>query len=186
MKIKLLIWSLFFLPIIYLIFYFPISNDPVKLLSDVTGITSVQFLIATLIVSPLKKYFALSLHQRRVLGLMSFFYAFCHMFLYLLLDHELSLLSLLNEALDKWFIFFGMSSLFILLFLALTSSKKRFAHYYKWHQLIYVAVPLISTHFLMSQKIITIRPIVYVSILIFLLLIRSKKIIKIFQKSMLK
>jgi methionine sulfoxide reductase heme-binding subunit len=152
-------------------------SDPIKFISDITGITALQFLIVTLAVTPLKKVTTINLQkQRRLFGLISFFYAFLHMFLYLLLDHELNLISLLEEAVDKWFIFFGMASLLILLFLTLTSTKKGFAKYIKWHQLIYLAAFFISLHYLLSQKIVTLTPILYVSIVLILLLTRYKKI----------
>lgn len=203
MKMKIFIWFLFCLPIFYLLyklgFQMPILEeyskdfqhltanflggfpaDPLKFISDITGLTAVQFLIATLCVTPLQRYKIINLRKnRRLLGLMSFFYAFNHMFLYFLMDHELSLPSLFIEALDKKFIFFGMGSFLILLFLALTSTKKLFARFIQWHQLIYLAAIFISFHYLLSQKIITFIPLFYVSILFTLLLLRKDKIKKL-------
>jgi len=206
MKIKILIWLLFFLPLLYLLYrlgfqipllqevsksiaYFTddflggFPSDPIKFISDITGVTALQFFIVTLSVSPLRKHSIINLQKsRRLLGLMSFFYAFIHMFLYLLLDHELSLISLFSEAFDKWFIFFGMASLLILLFLALTSTKRLFARFVTWHQLIYLAAILISCHYLLSQKLITITPLLYVTVLLLLLLLRKDKIKKLLSK----
>lgn len=203
MKIKLLIWILFVLPIVYLLYKlgFEISllesyskrlqtltggyfggfpTDPIKFISDITGITALQFFIATLSVTPLKKYNIINLRkQRRLFGLMSFFYALSHMFLYLILDHQLSLSALFKEAFDKQFIFFGMASFLILLFLALTSTKKLFTQFVQWHQLIYLAAIFISFHYLLSQKVITFTPILYVGILFILLLLRKDKIKKL-------
>lgn len=200
MKTKLFIWVLFLLPIFYLLYklgfelsllesyskafqtmtqnYFGgFPTDPIKFISDITGITALQFLIATLSVTPLKSYTAINLRkQRRLLGLMSFFYALSHIFLYFLLDHELSLSSLFTEAFDKQFIFFGLASFLILLFLAMTSTKKLFARLIKWHQLIYLAAIFISFHYLLSQKVITFTVILYVTIVFTLLFLRKDKI----------
>lgn len=204
MRLSITIWSLFSLPLLYLFyklgfqililedyshFIFTLTqgylgtfpSDPIKFISDITGITALQFLIATLAVSPLKKYLHINLRKkRRLLGLITFFYAFLHMFLYLLLDHELDLLSLFREAFDKWFIFLGMASLLILLFLTLTSTKKLFTKYFAWHQLLYLATIFISLHYLLSQKIITTTPILYVTLLVLLLLTRMTKFKAIF------
>lgn len=202
-KSKIVIWILFFLPILYLLYkvgfaipyldvysksfqmfthnYFgTFPTDPIKFISDITGITALQFLIATLMVSPLKKYSKLNLHKsRRLLGLMSFFYAFNHMFLYLLLDHDLNPIALLKEAFDKKFIFFGMATLLILLFMALTSSKKLFVKFVKWHQFIYLAAIFSAFHYLLSQKVITLVPLFYVLVMSLLLLLRFDKIKKV-------
>jgi len=210
MKTKILIWTLFFLPLLYLLYkvgfqipllesyskafqtlshnYFgAFPTDPIKFISDITGITALQFLIATLAVTPIKKYTSINLRKnRRLLGLMSFFYAFNHMFLYLLLDHELSVIALFQEVLDKKFIFFGMVTLLILLFMSLTSTKKLFARFIKWHQLIYLAAIFISLHYLLSQKVITLTPLLYVTVLFILILFRFNKIKKLFPLSKAK
>ena len=203
MKSKIFIWTLFFIPILYLLYklgfqiplletysksfqtathnYFgSFPTDPVKFISDITGITALQFLTLTLFVTPLKRYKIINLQRsRRLLGLMSFFYALSHMFLYLLLDHDLNIIALLEEAFDKQFIFFGMASLLILLFMALTSTKKLFAKFIKWHQLIYLATIFISFHYLLSQMIIGMSALLYVTTLLLLLILRKDKIKKL-------
>lgn len=203
MKVGIIIWSLFLLPLLYLFYklgfqimiledyshlvfkltqgYFgAFPADPIKFISDITGITALQFLIATLSVTPLKKFTLINLKKhRRLLGLMTFFYAFNHMFLYLLLDHELDLFSFIKEAADKWFIFLGMASLFILFFLTLTSSRRLFSRYLAWHQLIYLVAVFVSLHYLLSQKIVTLTPILYVSIIAILLMSRLTKVLSL-------
>ncbi len=179
MKIKLLIWILALIPLSYLIYrlFFDLPTDPIKFISDITGITALQFLIATLTVSPIRTVTKINLiKHRRLLGLITFFYALGHMFLYLLLDHDLSFTSLLQEAADKKFIFFGMASFLILFFMALTSTKQRFRRFVKWHQFVYLAAVFIIVHYLLSQKIITLTPLIYTAIILLLLLFRFKKI----------
>ena len=73
------------------------------------------------------------------------------------------------------FVFFGMSAFIILLMMALTSGKKLFRKFVKWHKLVYLAVVLIIFHFIMSQKIIGFDVAVYVGILAGLLVLRLLK-----------
>lgn len=182
MKMKLTIWILFFLPLFYLIYtlnYYQLA-DPIKFISDITGITALQFLLTSLTLTPLRSYTKINLiKQRRLLGLMSFFYAFNHMFLYLLLDHELSIIALLEDALDKKFIFFGMAAFSILLFMTLSSTKKLFKKFVKWHQLVYLALVFIAFHYALSQKILSQTSMIYLAIILLLLLLRYKKILKV-------
>lgn len=182
MKTKFIIMFLALLPLGYLSYrlFWDLPTDPVKFISDITGITALQFLVATLALSPLRDHLKINLlKHRRILGLISFFYAFGHMFLYLLLDHSLSLVALFTEAADKKFIFFGMASFLILLFMALTSTKKLFRRFISWHQLVYLAALFITFHYLLSQKILTTTPLIYSTLLLILLLLRYKKIKKV-------
>lgn len=60
---------------------------------------------------------------RRTIGLFSFFYAFLHMLNFVILDMKLDLSTVLKETLEKPFIYLGMSTFLILLFMAITSLK---------------------------------------------------------------
>ena len=67
--------------------------DPVKKLEHELGLLTIQFLVLTLLISPLRDLFKINLIKyRRSLGVMTFFYAFSHFlvspwaFVHLLLD----------------------------------------------------------------------------------------------------
>jgi len=69
---------------------------------------------------------------------------------------ELDLVSALNETFDKPFIYLGMASFLILLFMAITSHRSLFPRYVKYHKLIYAALLLSTIHFVMAQKVLSI------------------------------
>lgn len=158
-------WSGGFLP------HFP--QDPIKFISDITGITALQYLIATLSVTPMRRHLKINiLRHRRLLGLMSFFFALLHMTLYLWLDHEWKFSSLLDEAVDKKFIFFGMMSILMLTFMALTSTRSLFARYNRWHKMIYLVAIFIALHYYLSRKVMSLEPALYILLLLGLLGLR--------------
>ncbi len=151
-------------------------NDPQKFMADLLGITAIQFLIVSLSISPLRSYLKINLIKyRRLLGLWAFFYAFLHSLFFFIVENEGSLSLMLSDMQKRSFVFFGFSAFVILLMMAITSYKKIFAKFIKWHKLVYVAVVLIIFHFLMSQKVIGFDVAVYVGVLSSLLLLRLLK-----------
>ena len=151
-------------------------NDPLKFTADLFGITAVQFLIATLAVTPIKSYFKINLIKyRRLLGLWTFAYALMHSLFFFIAENEGSLSMMLDDAYKRPFVFFGLSAFLILLMMAVTSLKKLYSKFVKWHKLIYLAAVLIALHFMMSQKVIGTDVMVYVGLLGSLLALRLIK-----------
>ena len=193
-NIKLLIWIFALTPLIYgsYLFFWTIGlmpeslrglvgekvADPVKFILDLSAITAVQFLIASLLVTPFKKFLKFNLiKQRRLLGLWAFAYALIHFSLFLMqlfLDTGFDPESIYEELIKKPFIFIGLLAFLILLFMALTSFKKLYAKFVKWHKLVYVAIMLIAIHFMMSQKILSFTEGIYIFVFILLLLVRMQ------------
>ena len=158
----------------YILGRFP--NDPLKFMADLLGITAIQFLIATLSVTPLRSYFKINLMgQRRLLGLWTFAYAFMHSLVFFLADNEGDLALMYADMIKRPFVFFGASAFLILLMMAMTSPKKLFSKFVKWHKLVYLATVLISVHFMMSQKVVGMDVIIYVGVLAGLLALRLVK-----------
>lgn len=196
---KKIIWFVAFLPLLYIVyklawgfeysrdvshfiyhnggsFLGTFPNDPLKFTADLLGITAIQFLIATLSVTPLKSYLKLNLIKyRRLLGLWTFAYALMHSLFFFLFDNEGSLSMMYADMLKRPFVFFGASAFIILLMMAVTSHKKLFSKFIKWHKLIYLAAVLISLHYMMSQKVIGMSVMVYVMLLAGLLALRLLK-----------
>jgi sulfoxide reductase heme-binding subunit YedZ len=196
---KKIIWFMAFLPILYILyklswgFEYPqyiarfiyehgggflgkFPNDPLKFIADLLGITAIQFLIATLTVTPLKSYLKINLIKyRRLLGLWTFTYAFMHSLFFFIADNEGNVSMMIADAYKRPFVFFGLSAFLILLMMAITSHKKLFSTFVKWHKLVYLAAVLISLHYMMSQKVIGIDVAVYVGILVGLLVLRLLK-----------
>jgi len=196
---KKIIWFIAFLPLIYILyklswgFEYPryiasfiyehggsflgkFPNDPLKFIADLLGITAIQFLIASLSVTPLKSYLKINLIKyRRLLGLWSFAYAFMHSLFFFIADNEGNISMMIEDAYKRPFVFFGLSAFLILFMMAITSHKKLFSKFVKWHKLVYLAAVFISLHFIMSQKVIGLNVSVYVGILVSLLVLRLLK-----------
>jgi sulfoxide reductase heme-binding subunit YedZ len=145
-------------------------------MADLLGITAIQFLIASLSVTPLRAYLKINfMKYRRFLGLWAFSYAFLHSLFFFIADNEGSFSLMIEDMYKRPFVFFGVSAFVILLLMALTSSRKLFSTYVKWHKLVYLAVFLIAFHFMMSQKVIGSEVAMYVGILAGLLVLRLLK-----------
>ena len=190
--IRITIWVLAFTPLFYgsYVFFWTIGllpesltgiigekvAEPVKFILDLSAITAVQFLMASLFVTPLKKFLKINLMKyRRLLGLWAFTYALIHFSLFLMqlfLDTGFDPESMYEELIKKPFIFIGLIAFLILLFMALTSFKKLYAKFVKWHKLVYIVIVLVSIHFMMSQKILSTTEGIYILVFIALLLVR--------------
>ncbi len=196
---KKIIWFVAFLPLLYIVykmawaFEYPryiaafiyehegsflgkFPNDPLKFTADLLGINAIHFLIATLSVTPLRSYLKINLvRYRRLLGLWTFAYALMHSLFFFIAENDGSLLQMINDAYKRPFVFFGLTAFLILTMMALTSPKKLYAKFVRWHKLIYLATVLIALHFMMSQKVISLDVAVYVGILAGLLALRLLK-----------
>ncbi|SMP86778.1 sulfoxide reductase heme-binding subunit YedZ [Epsilonproteobacteria bacterium SCGC AD-308-P11] len=115
---------------------------------------------------------------RRTIGLFSFFYAFLHMLNFVILDMELDLSTVLKETLEKPFIYLGMSTFLILLFMAITSLKILFGRFYKYHKVIYIAILLATIHFVMAQKALSIEQFGYLFIMSIVIIFKFLQRIK--------
>ena len=196
---KKIIWFLAFLPLLYIVYKFAwgfeypryisrfiyehggeflgtFPNDPLKFTADLLGITAIQFLIATLSITPLRVYLKINLIKyRRLLGLWAFTYALMHSLFFFFADNEGSLSLMYADMIKRPFVFFGASAFLILLMMALTSHKRLFSKFVKWHKLVYLAAVFIALHYLMSQKVIGMNVAIYVSVLAGLLALRLIK-----------
>ncbi|UFS61576.1 ferric reductase-like transmembrane domain-containing protein [Sulfurimonas sp. HSL-3221] len=127
------------------------AEDPVKTIYTVTGYSALTLLYAATTISLVKKKIRL-LRYRRMVGLFAFFYALLHFSNFVILDMELDPAVAFDETLKRPFIYLGVSAFAILLFMAVTSLPKLFARFYRYHRLIYVALLLVTVHFVMAQK----------------------------------
>ena len=133
-------------------------EDPVKKISDWTGISAVYLLILLISLRPISVVTPLKLLKyRRAIGLWSFIYIFVPALNYALFDHDLNPQALFNEAFEKPYLFFGFVSFFVLLYLSITSLPKLFKKVKKTHLIIYPLFALIFAHYMMSQKVISLE-----------------------------
>ena len=151
---KVFLFFVLLLPLAYTIFSLQNANDPIKLIYTYTGISAIILLMISLVISPLRKIVNF-MKYRKMIGLFAFFYAFLHFVNFYVLDAELDFAFVVKETLDKPFVYLGMTAFVILLFMAITSTKKLFRKLNSWHKLVYVSLVLVTIHSSMAQKVLS-------------------------------
>lgn len=167
---QLLIYFLLSIPLLVLnlqILVFENVVDPIKYIYTVTGATATVILYFSITISLISKKINL-LKYRRLIGLFGFFYALLHLLNFIVFDAEFSMIFIIEETFDKPFIYLGMIAFFILLFMSFTSTKSLFKKYKTKHQIIYIALILITIHFIMAQKSLSILQYSYLVMIIIL------------------
>ena len=153
-----------FLPIVYLLirlFIIDDVNDPIKYIYTITGVSATVILFISIIISLLKEKINL-MKYRKEIGLLGFLYAFLHLLNFVVFDASIDFEFILKETVEKPFIYLGMIAFFILLFMAITSTKVLFRKYNKYHKLVYLSLILITIHWIMAQKSISILQFIYI------------------------
>ena len=153
-----------FSPIVYLLirlFIIDDVNDPIKYIYTITGVSATVILFISIIISLLKEKINL-MKYRKEIGLLGFFYAFLHLLNFIVFDASFDFEFILKETVEKPFIYLGMIAFFILLFMAITSTKQLFRKYNKYHKLVYLSLILITIHWIMAQKSISILQFIYI------------------------
>ena len=156
--------------------------NPFATLSHFLGQTALIFLLATLAITPLRRWlrFICStlrladgkrladwnflIRCRRQLGLHGFFYATLHILVYLELETAWEWDYLRDDLEEKPYLLLGMLAWFICLLLALTSPKIVVRHMHRWwrrlHRLMYLLVIVAVAHFWGAAKIGNVWPLV--------------------------
>lgn len=166
---RVLLFVILLLPLAfasYELFILENVKDPIKYIYTITGATATVILFISITISLMKKWINL-MKYRRMIGLYGFFYAFLHFLNFFILDAELDFSFVIKETLDKPFIYLGMIAFFILIFMAITSTKKLYRKYNNYHKFIYLALIFITIHFVMAQKSLTILQFTYIIIILF-------------------
>jgi sulfoxide reductase heme-binding subunit YedZ len=143
------------------------GSNPVKEVEHYLGRWILRFLIATLLVTPVRRVTKWNWIQkyRRRFGLIAFTYACLHLLTYALLDVQLDWPILVEDIAKRWYITIGMTAFVLMLALAITSTKgwvKRLGK--RWtqlHRVIYAVVVLGTLHFWMSVKADIREPLMY-------------------------
>ncbi len=165
---RVFIFLLLLLPsfiLAYEVFYLQNVTDPIKYIYTVTGAIAIILLFFTTTISLIRKKINL-IPYRKMIGLFSFYYAFLHFMNFIILDMELDFTFAFEETLDKPFIYLGMISFLILIFMAITSFGKLFKLYFRYHKVIYIALALTTIHFIMAQKALSTPQMGYVGIIL--------------------
>ncbi|HAG1966801.1 TPA: protein-methionine-sulfoxide reductase heme-binding subunit MsrQ [Salmonella enterica] len=186
--LKVLLHLAGFLPLVWLFWAAQrgiLGADPGKDIQHFTGLTTLKFLLATLLVSPLVRYAKqpLLFRIRRLLGLWCFTWATLHLTSYALLELGINNLGLLGrELVSRPWLTLGMIGWFVFFLLTLTSTqaaqRKMGKRWQTLHNYVYLAAVLLPLHYLWSVKVLSPPPIIYTVCFIILLAFRYKKLLR--------
>ncbi len=162
----------------YLALQGQLGVDPVKALEHRYGLLGLQFLMATLSITPLRRLLGLNLMRfRRALGLITFFYIMCHLLIWLVLDVQ-NFGHVLQDILKRPYITIGMGAFVLMVPLAITSNtasiRRLGVRWRKLHQLTYVIAALGPIHFIWLSKGWQLEPMLYAVCAVALLCLRVR------------
>jgi methionine sulfoxide reductase heme-binding subunit len=152
-----------------------LGPDPIKFTLHTIGKTALNFLMLTLMVTPVRYLTGWThlLRIRRMLGLFAFFYALLHFLIYLGLDQEFNFSGLGEDIVKRPYITIGFLALLMLIPLAVTSTNKMMRRLgRRWqslHRLVYVITILGVWHYYWQVKRDVTEPLIYAAILAVLL-----------------
>ena len=100
-----------FIVIAYQILFNQLGAEPVKQVTHHTGEWTLRFILLSLAMTPLKNITKILawIKYRRMLGLFAFFYGTLHLLTYIGLDYQFNLDLIIDDVLNKKFIFIGFS-----------------------------------------------------------------------------
>ncbi|HEX4052210.1 MAG TPA: protein-methionine-sulfoxide reductase heme-binding subunit MsrQ [Steroidobacteraceae bacterium] len=154
---------------------FDLGVDPVRYVLDVLGKTTLNLLLITLLVSPVRQLTGWSnlLRLRRMLGLFAFFYGLMHLTMYIGPFQGFSWHAIAQDIAKRPFITIGFAALVLLVPLAVTSTQKMMRRlgrrWQQLHRLIYLIAPLGVLHYWKMLKLGWREPLLYAGILAVLL-----------------
>jgi len=159
-------------------FYGDLGANPVETITHSTGDWTLRFLLITLSISPLRRWFGLTglMRFRRMLGLYVFFYACCHFSIWFIADHGFNFGGMIEDIVERPYITVGFSALVLLIPLAITSNnamvRRLGKRWKKLHRLVYLITGLGVLHFLWLVKADYLEPGIYALIAAVLLVQR--------------
>jgi methionine sulfoxide reductase heme-binding subunit len=156
-----------------------LGANPLEFATHTTGTLTLVFLILSLAVTPLRKMLGLPwlIQMRRTLGLYAFFYGALHLLCYTWFDKVFKLGAIVEDTLQRPFIFLGMLSFLIMVPLAITSTNRMVKRlggrrWNRLHRLVYLAAAAGVLHYYLLVKADTTIPVAFGIALAILLIYR--------------
>lgn len=150
--------------------------NPVEFAIRTTGMLTLIFVLLTLCVTPARKILGFNYlsNFRRMVGLLAFFYGCLHFLIYLGFYQSFSLSATVRDTIQRPFILFGMTCLFFMIPLAITSTNGMIrrlgvVNWKRLHWLIYPAAIAAVTHYWLLVKADTRKPRYFAAALVVLL-----------------
>jgi methionine sulfoxide reductase heme-binding subunit len=176
-------WTLCLFPLVRLAWRFTdrgLGTNPIEYLTHWSGQWTLNLLVATLAVTPIRRLARWNeiVRVRRTLGLAAFSYASLHFAIYAGLDQFFALEYILEDILERPYITVGFASLVLLVPLAVTSTKRWIRRLgRRWqllHRLVYPAVALGIVHYLWQVRADTRAPLLYGAAFLLLMALRIR------------
>ena len=171
--IKPLVFVLCLVPFLHLVwhgFHQDLGANPVEAIQTTTGQWTLNFLVITLCISPLRKITSQPwlIRFRRMFGLFAFFYVCLHFTSYIWLDQSFDMRSIFKDVAKRPFITAGFTAFVLLIPLALTSTAgwiRRLggARWRQLHSLIYISAIAGGVHFYWKVKSDVRLPVAYLT-----------------------
>jgi sulfoxide reductase heme-binding subunit YedZ len=146
-----------------------LGADPVEALLHGSGDWALRLLLATLALTPLRRLgWRGAPRHRRTLGLLAFAYALVHFAVYVGLEIDLDLATLVEDVAERPFVTAGFTALLVMVPLAATSTRaaqRRLGR--RWgalHRLVWLALAAALLHVVWGAKADLRGPLVYVAV----------------------
>ncbi|MFN3723716.1 MAG: protein-methionine-sulfoxide reductase heme-binding subunit MsrQ [Paracoccaceae bacterium] len=174
------VWAAAAVPFVWLVWTAATNRlgaDPVKAIELKLGLWGLQFLLASLCITPLRRAGLNLLRFRRVLGVMAFFYIAMHFVAWVLLDMGLRWDEIVRDLYKRPYIVVGMVGLLAMAPLAATSTNAAIrrlgaVQWRRLHRLAYVAAVAGAMHFVILVKGWPAEPLLYAGAFAAVLLLR--------------
>lgn len=178
-----MIYALGLLPAIWLFWQAlggGLGADPVKALEHRYGELALQLFIASLAVTPLRRFLGINLMiWRRAIGVLCFVYALLHLMVWLFLDVQIPA-QIIADIAKRPYITVGMVAFVLILPLAITSNTASVrwlgARWRRLHRLAYPAAILAALHYVLLAKGFQIEPLVYLGAVLGVLALRLRRV----------
>ncbi|MCP5077410.1 MAG: sulfoxide reductase heme-binding subunit YedZ [Psychromonas sp.] len=176
-----------FIRLAYLVDQDLLGADPIKEMIHFLGKASLNFLLLTLLVTPVIKHFKqpLLIRIRRLLGLYSFAWLCLHILTFVWLDLNCKLMLFIDEVVERPYLSLGAIAWVILLLLSITSvnfiKRKMRSHWLTLHRFVYWAVLFATIHYYWSVKSGLIEPSIYLLVTVYLLAERKHYFLSLFK-----
>ena len=136
-----------------------VGANPLEFVTRTTGMLTLVFLFISLAVTPARRITGLNwlTRLRRMLGLFAFFYGSLHLLTYVAFDRFFHLTTIPGDVVKRPFIAIGMTALFLMLPLAVTSTDRMVKRlggkrWIRLHRIVYLAGALGVLHYYMLVK----------------------------------
>jgi len=153
-----------------------LSANPIKDITELTGLWTLRFLMITLAITPLRRITGWNslIRLRRMIGLFTFFQGIVHLSTYVWLDQFFDFESIAKDIVKRPMITSGMVAVLLMIPLAVTSTKKWIGRLggKRWqllHRLIYISGIAGVLHYYFFVKSDIRDPVAYAGLLAVLL-----------------